>query len=258
MTTEQPADIVHPYVERRPDVQGGRPVIKGSRFPISSIVQNHRRGLSVEEILREFPWLRPAEVYDALSYWHDHQQQMDQEIAAQIDLEAAMQTYPPNLRPAAHDRDEALSRRMCYAVQRLRRRIPACRLKRLTFQQPVTIIQFEDAGGNFTDVCARDKANTIKREMLAPSVHARIEEPNKSSCGPYERTDIATLGTIAECTGIREIVSSCRTAMLLADDVIDLTSEEGVLLMNQAILTQAIRTLFYQAAQRGTNVASHR
>ena len=47
----------HLYIEQRPDVQGGRPVIKESRFPVSSIVQDYRRGWSVEEILREFPQL---------------------------------------------------------------------------------------------------------------------------------------------------------------------------------------------------------
>jgi uncharacterized protein (DUF433 family) len=66
------ADVVHPYVERRPTVQGGRPVIRGSRFPVSSIVQNHRRGLSVDEILHEFPQLGPAEVYDAAELPADH------------------------------------------------------------------------------------------------------------------------------------------------------------------------------------------
>jgi uncharacterized protein (DUF433 family) len=70
----------HPYVEQRPDVQGGRPVIRGSRFPVSSIVQNHRRGLSVDEILQEFPHLQPAEVYDALSFYYDHQTDIDQEL----------------------------------------------------------------------------------------------------------------------------------------------------------------------------------
>ncbi len=71
---------IHPYVERHPGVQGGRAVLKGSRFPVSSIVQNHRRGLSVDEILREFPHLTPAEVYDALSYYYDHRPEIDHEI----------------------------------------------------------------------------------------------------------------------------------------------------------------------------------
>ncbi len=97
MSTESAAEVVHPYVERRPGVQGGRPVIKGSRFPVSSIVQNHRRGLTADEIIDVFPWLRPAEVYDALSYYYDHRGQIDQEIVELTDVEAAMRKHPATL-----------------------------------------------------------------------------------------------------------------------------------------------------------------
>lgn len=92
-------EVVHPYVERRAEIQGGRAVIKGSRFPVSSIVQNHRRGLSADEILREFPELTPAEVYDSLSYYYDHQAEIDAEIAALTDVTAAMREHPPTVRP---------------------------------------------------------------------------------------------------------------------------------------------------------------
>jgi uncharacterized protein (DUF433 family) len=98
------SEVIHPYIERRLDVQGGRPVIKGSRFLVSSIVQSYRRGLSVEDILREFPHLHPAEVHDALSYYHDHRAAMEQEIAALTDLQHVMQQYPPTIVPASHDR----------------------------------------------------------------------------------------------------------------------------------------------------------
>ena len=99
-----PIETGHPYVECRPNVQGGRPVVKGSRFPVSSIIQDYRRGLSVEEILREFPSLSPAEIHDALSYYYyyDHQAEIDQEIAELTNLDAVMRQYPPTLRPS-HD-----------------------------------------------------------------------------------------------------------------------------------------------------------
>jgi uncharacterized protein (DUF433 family) len=84
------SEVIHPYIERRPDVQGGRPVVKGSRFPVSSIVQSYRRGLPVEEILRAFSHLHPAEGHDALSYSHDHRAAIDQEIVALTDLQHVM------------------------------------------------------------------------------------------------------------------------------------------------------------------------
>ena len=93
------SEIAHPHVERIPGVHGGRPVIKGTRFPVSSIVQNYRRGLSVDEILSAFPHLTPAQVYDALSYYYDHRVVMDEEIAQLTNLQKAMDAHPPTLRP---------------------------------------------------------------------------------------------------------------------------------------------------------------
>src|SRR5712691_6438614 len=98
-----PSELVHPYVERRPGVQGGRPVIKGSRFPVSSIVQNYHRGLSVEEILWDFPHLTPAEVHGALAFYYEHREEIDKEITELTDIETIMKKYPPTLLPPKHD-----------------------------------------------------------------------------------------------------------------------------------------------------------
>ncbi|MEX0866231.1 MAG: DUF433 domain-containing protein [Pirellulales bacterium] len=97
MSTTEPIQIAHPHVERRTGVQGGRFVIKGTRFPISSVVQNHRRGLTVEDMLREFPHLSPAQLYDALSFYYDHREMIDQEITEMADVAQASATYPPTL-----------------------------------------------------------------------------------------------------------------------------------------------------------------
>jgi uncharacterized protein (DUF433 family) len=99
MSTAEPVDVVHPHIERKPGVQGGCAVVKGTRIPVSSIVQNHRSGLSVEEMLREFPNLSPAQLYDALSFYYDHRPQVDREIAELTDVEKAADRYPPTLRP---------------------------------------------------------------------------------------------------------------------------------------------------------------
>lgn len=98
------AEIIHPYVERRPGVMGGRAIIRGTRLSVSEIVQDYHYGLSVEEILSEFPQLTPAQVYDALSFYHDHREEMDSEITAMSDISSVMQTYPPTLTPPTDDR----------------------------------------------------------------------------------------------------------------------------------------------------------
>lgn len=100
----------NPYVEHRPGVQGGRAVIKGSRFPVRSIVQNYRSGLTVEEILREFPQLSPAEVHAALSYYYDHRAEIDEEIRLMEDLDGAMREAAPTVLPRRHGGPEDLPR----------------------------------------------------------------------------------------------------------------------------------------------------
>ncbi len=99
----QLAEISHPYVERRPGVHGGRPVIRGTRLPVSSIVQRYRHGRSVEEILSDCPQINPAQVHDALSYFYDHRSEIEQEILELNDLNKAMKDYPPTLHPGDRD-----------------------------------------------------------------------------------------------------------------------------------------------------------
>lgn len=68
------------YVIHTPGVCGGRPCIKGTRVPVKAIVGYYKMGLGTEEILEGLPHLTPAQVYEALSYYHDHQAEIEQDI----------------------------------------------------------------------------------------------------------------------------------------------------------------------------------
>ena len=68
------------YISREEKTRGGRPIIKGTRTPVKSIVGYYKLGLSVEEILEGLPHLTPAQVYEALSYYHDHREEMERDI----------------------------------------------------------------------------------------------------------------------------------------------------------------------------------
>ena len=107
-TSADHSQVTHPHIERRRDIQGGRPIIKGTCFPVTSIVQNYRRGLSIEEILHQFPHLSPAQVHDALSYYYDHRGEMDRDIAALTDVARAAKQFAPTLRPN-HETHQGLS-----------------------------------------------------------------------------------------------------------------------------------------------------
>jgi len=73
--------VMHPYITSRRDYCGGHPVIKGTKFPVRSVVNYIlRQGFSPEELVREFPHLTLAQVYDALSYYYDHQEEIEREL----------------------------------------------------------------------------------------------------------------------------------------------------------------------------------
>jgi uncharacterized protein (DUF433 family) len=73
--------VAHPYIISRRNYCGGSPIIKGTKFPVRSVVNYVlRQGLSVEELVKEFPHLTPAQVYDALSYYYDHKQEIEREL----------------------------------------------------------------------------------------------------------------------------------------------------------------------------------
>ncbi len=71
----------HHYIVRDDAILGGEPIISGSRTPVSAVVEFWRLGSSPEEIPGQLPHLTLAAVFDALSYYSDHQAEVDGHIA---------------------------------------------------------------------------------------------------------------------------------------------------------------------------------
>ena len=72
----------HLYIVRDPLILGGEPIIKGTRTPVRAIVENWRMGIAPEQIPQHLPHLTLAQVFDALSYFSDHQQEIVDYIEA--------------------------------------------------------------------------------------------------------------------------------------------------------------------------------
>jgi uncharacterized protein (DUF433 family) len=70
----------HRYVVTDPDILSGEPIIEGTRTPIRAIVELWRQGLLAEEIPSHLPHLSLAQVFDALSYYSDHQGEINAHI----------------------------------------------------------------------------------------------------------------------------------------------------------------------------------
>ena len=69
--------IEHRHIETDQGVLGGEPIIRGSRTPVRAIVELWRLGISAEEIPSRLPHLTLAQVFDALSYYSDHQEEIN-------------------------------------------------------------------------------------------------------------------------------------------------------------------------------------
>lgn len=70
----------HIYIFKDDLILGGEPIIKGTRTPVRAVVELWRLGYAPEEIPREQPHLTLAAVFDALSYYSDHQDEINQYI----------------------------------------------------------------------------------------------------------------------------------------------------------------------------------
>ena len=75
----------HPYISKQKGVCGGRSVIEETRIPVWSIIKWYRIGMSVEDIIREFPQLTPSQIHDAFSYYYDNQEEIEKDIVENED-----------------------------------------------------------------------------------------------------------------------------------------------------------------------------
>jgi uncharacterized protein (DUF433 family) len=66
----------HCYIIRKKGVLGEEPIIKGTRTPVRAIAELWRMGYRPEEIRSGLPHLSLAAVFDALSYFCDHTEEI--------------------------------------------------------------------------------------------------------------------------------------------------------------------------------------
>jgi len=64
----------HRYVVTDDDILGGEPILADTRTPVRAVVELWRQGTSPEEISNRLPHLSLAQVFDALSYYSDHRE----------------------------------------------------------------------------------------------------------------------------------------------------------------------------------------
>lgn len=70
----------HPYVSTDPRILRGEPIIVGTRTPVRAIVELWRMGVAPEDVPQRLPHVSLAQVFDALSYYCDHQDEINAHI----------------------------------------------------------------------------------------------------------------------------------------------------------------------------------
>jgi uncharacterized protein (DUF433 family) len=70
----------HRYVVTDPQILGGEPIVEGTRTPVRAVVETWRLGVPPEAIPGRLPHLSLAQVFDALSYYSDHQTEINAHI----------------------------------------------------------------------------------------------------------------------------------------------------------------------------------
>lgn len=88
----------HPHVGKVQGVGSGEPIILGTGIMVRTIIEQYQLGSSIDELLWDYPILTPAQVYDALAYYHDHKTEMDRFLD-----EATYEYWQPIITRIAHE-----------------------------------------------------------------------------------------------------------------------------------------------------------
>lgn len=94
--------VPHPHVRVDPKVLRGSPYVVGSKVPVRRLYAFYVNGDPVEKLLRRYPQLGPAKVFDALAFALDNLEVMDADLAreraalARVSGEAPTPAGPPS------------------------------------------------------------------------------------------------------------------------------------------------------------------
>ncbi len=78
--------VPHPHVRVDKKVLGGSPHVAGSRVPVRRLFAFYRSGTPVEKILKRYPQLSPAKVFDALAFALDNPEVLDADMDREAEL----------------------------------------------------------------------------------------------------------------------------------------------------------------------------
>ena len=72
------------YLVNLQDVCGGKTVVDGTRVGVQDVVGLIVNGATADDVLRSFPNVTRAQVYECLAYYEDHRAEIDALVAEQM------------------------------------------------------------------------------------------------------------------------------------------------------------------------------
>lgn len=93
--------IPHPHVRVDRTVLGGSPYVDGSRVPVRRLWAFYRNGAGVDTLIRRYPKLGAAKIFDALAFAWDNQEVIEADIARENALLERDGSRPAAAKPSA-------------------------------------------------------------------------------------------------------------------------------------------------------------
>ena len=119
-----------------------------------------------------------------------------------------------------------------------RRRVSAGGLKRAPLQKPFKLVEAKNSRSSFADLSyGNDGAIFSETKMIAPRVQTRMVEPDQRRRAGRHRCDITSFVPVTKEAGVSQIGFLGGTTVFYADYMIDLTTEERIAFMDEAVLT---------------------
>jgi uncharacterized protein (DUF433 family) len=64
----------HPLITTNPGIEGGKPIIKGTRITVEMLADEYATGRTIEQLLYSYPHLTRKQIEAALAYAADMKQ----------------------------------------------------------------------------------------------------------------------------------------------------------------------------------------
>jgi len=88
--------VPHPHVRVDPKVLGGSPHVVGSRVLVRRLYGFYKNGARVETLLRRYPQLEPAKVFDALAFALDNLEVIEADLQREREMLERTGSRAPN------------------------------------------------------------------------------------------------------------------------------------------------------------------